>query len=104
MTSLRSHVIVDAAPDSVWKVVSDTATIADWFPAMRSSTGDSTRRTVVLQDGSTLDEVVVNADPDLRRAICPRELPGRTQSDQQQVQIDIPSSPCIESRARSGSP
>lgn len=67
MPSLRSHVVIDATPDAVWKVVSDAATIADWFPAMRSSTGDGAHRTVVLQDGSTLEEAVVNADPALRR-------------------------------------
>lgn len=67
MPSLRSHVVIDAAPDAVWEVVSDAANIADWFPAMSRSSGDGMRRTVVLQDGSTLDEVVVNADPALRR-------------------------------------
>ncbi|GAA3251040.1 hypothetical protein GCM10017691_63510 [Pseudonocardia petroleophila] len=67
MTSLRSHVVIDATPDTVWQLVSDTANIADWFPAMRSSSGDGTHRTVVLQDGSRLDEIVVNSDPVLRR-------------------------------------
>ena len=67
MTSLRSHVVINATPDTVWHLVSDTANIADWFPAMRSSSGDGTHRTVVLQDGSSLDEIVVNSDPVLRR-------------------------------------
>ncbi len=67
MPSLRSHVVIDAAPDAVWKVVSDAANIADWFPAMRSSTGDGTHRTVVLQDGSVLEEDVVTVDAQLRR-------------------------------------
>lgn len=67
MRSLRSHVVIDATPDAVWKIVSDAATIADWFPAMRSSTGDGAHRTVVLQDGSTLEEAVVNTDSALRR-------------------------------------
>lgn len=67
MPTLRSHVVIDASPDAVWKVVSDTANIADWFPAMSSSSGDSWRRTVVLQDGSTLDEAVATSDADTRR-------------------------------------
>lgn len=67
MPSLRSHIVIDANPDAVWKVVSDTANIADWFPAMSKSSGDSSRRTVVLQDGSTLEEEVVTTDPALRR-------------------------------------
>jgi uncharacterized protein YndB with AHSA1/START domain len=67
MPSLRSHVVIDAAPDAVWKIVSDAPNIADWFPAMTSSSGDGTRRTVVLTDGSTLEEAVVTNDPALRR-------------------------------------
>ncbi|TCK25630.1 SRPBCC family protein [Pseudonocardia endophytica] len=67
MPTLRSHVVIDAPPDAVWKLVSDTANIADWFPAMRSSSGDDSRRKVVLQDGSTLDEAVVSSDANMRR-------------------------------------
>ncbi|GHE77031.1 hypothetical protein GCM10017786_02890 [Amycolatopsis deserti] len=67
MATLRSHVLVDAAPDAVWKVVADTANIADWFPAMAASTGDDSRRTVTLRDGAVLEEVVVTRDPGSRR-------------------------------------
>lgn len=67
MTTLRSHVVIDADADAVWKVVSDAANIADWFPAMDSSTGDGTRRTVVLRGGATLIEEIVTSDPELRR-------------------------------------
>ena len=67
MPTLRSHVVIDAAPDAIWKVVSDAPHVADWFPAMTESAGDDTHRTVVLQDGATLREAVVTADPQLRR-------------------------------------
>ncbi|MBC3190362.1 SRPBCC family protein [Pseudonocardia sp. C8] len=67
MPTLRSHVVIDAAPEAVWKVVRDAAAVADWFPAMARSWGDDTHRTVVLADGSTLEEAVVTADPVLRR-------------------------------------
>jgi uncharacterized protein YndB with AHSA1/START domain len=67
MPTLRSHVVIDAPADAVWKVVSDAANIADWFPAMDSSTGDGTRRTVVLRGGATLIEEIVTNDPELRR-------------------------------------
>ncbi|WP_435119667.1 SRPBCC family protein [Amycolatopsis thermoflava] len=67
MATLRSHVLVDADPDAVWKVVGDAANIADWFPAMTASTGDDTRRTVTLRDGARLEEEVVTRDPVLRR-------------------------------------
>jgi uncharacterized protein YndB with AHSA1/START domain len=67
MPSIRSHVVIDAHPDAVWKVVSDTANVADWFPAMATSTGTDTRRTVTLRDGASIEEEVVTADPALRR-------------------------------------
>lgn len=67
MATLRSHVLVSARLESVWEVVSDAAHVADWFPAMRTSFGDQTRRTVVLTDGSELVEEVVTRDEALRR-------------------------------------
>ena len=67
MSTLRSHIVIEASPDALWKVVSDAPAIADWFPAIKSSTGDQTHRTVVLQDGAALEEAVVTADSSLRR-------------------------------------
>ncbi|MFD2474241.1 SRPBCC family protein [Amycolatopsis silviterrae] len=67
MASLRSHVLIDAPADAVWQVVGDAAAVAGWFPSMKSSTGDTRQRTVVLGDGSALEEAVVTHDPARRR-------------------------------------
>ncbi|WP_033292583.1 SRPBCC family protein [Amycolatopsis jejuensis] len=67
MATLRSHVLIDASADEVWQVVGDVAAVASWFPAMASSAGDTRHRTVILADGSKLDEAVVTHDPQRRR-------------------------------------
>ncbi|MYW92635.1 SRPBCC family protein [Amycolatopsis rubida] len=67
MAALRSHVLLDAPADAVWRVIGDPAAVADWFPSMKSSTGDTRHRTVVLGDGSVLEEAVVTHDPARRR-------------------------------------
>lgn len=67
MSEIRSHVIIAAAADDVWRIVSDAPNIANWMPAMTDSTGDATRRTVTLADGSKLIEDIVTNDSDRRR-------------------------------------
>ncbi|SFW73231.1 SRPBCC family protein [Amycolatopsis australiensis] len=67
MATLRSHTVIDADADVVWRVLSDGANVADWFPAMAESTGDAEGRTVTLRDGSKLEEAVVTKDAYLRR-------------------------------------
>lgn len=67
MTTLRSHIVLDVPATRVWEVVRDVARVASWFPAMASSSGDEKHRTVVLGDGSTLEEDIVTRDDVLRR-------------------------------------
>ncbi|MCC3314935.1 SRPBCC family protein [Nocardia africana] len=67
MTTLRSEILIDHPADEVWKVIEDVPAISSWFPAIVESTGDRTRRTVTLSDGSRLDEEVVTLDSRLRR-------------------------------------
>ncbi|ONM46704.1 SRPBCC family protein [Nocardia donostiensis] len=67
MATLRSHVLIDQSPDAVWQLVRDVPGISRWFPAIIASTGDQQRRTVTLQDGSRLEEIVVTLDDQLRR-------------------------------------
>ncbi|MEV0083596.1 SRPBCC family protein [Saccharopolyspora sp. NPDC050642] len=67
MATLRAHALIDCAADAVWKVVSDAAGISRWFPAITSSTGDGSHRTVTLDSGVRLHEEIVTADPELRR-------------------------------------
>lgn len=67
MTLLRSTVEIDSTPDTVWSVVRETADVARWFPAMTSSKGDQYHRTVMLGDGTTLEENIVTCDDSVRR-------------------------------------
>ncbi|RYF45237.1 MAG: SRPBCC family protein, partial [Comamonadaceae bacterium] len=67
MATLRSHVVIDKSPSIVWNIVRDVPGISRWFPAIISSSGDQKRRTVILQDGSRIDEDIVTLDDELRR-------------------------------------
>jgi uncharacterized protein YndB with AHSA1/START domain len=67
MTTLRSHTVLDIPATDVWELVRDVTGIADWFPAMSTSSGDDRHRTVVLGDGSRLEEDIVTRDDVLRR-------------------------------------
>ncbi|MBV6755007.1 SRPBCC family protein [Rhodococcus opacus] len=67
MTSIRSHAILDHDAASVWAVVRDVGSVADWFPAMANSEPTGSGRRVTLADGATLVESTVTLDEDLRR-------------------------------------
>lgn len=67
MTTLRSSVLLNHSASEVWNLVRDAPNISRWFPAIVSSSGDLTRRTVVLADGSSIVEDIVTLDDGLRR-------------------------------------
>ncbi|MFE7417541.1 SRPBCC family protein [Rhodococcus sp. NPDC057529] len=67
MPSIRSHAILDHDAASVWSVVRDVGSVADWFPAMTHSEPTSSGRSITLTDGATLIEDTVTLDDDLRR-------------------------------------
>lgn len=67
MATLRSHKLINCAPDAAWEVISDAAGISEWFPAIRSSVGDGKSRTVTLDNGTVLHENIVTCDSKLRR-------------------------------------
>jgi hypothetical protein len=67
MASVRIHTRIDAPADDVWKVVSDTGNIADWFTPITTSSQTGDVRTVALEGGPTLEERIVTNDGELRR-------------------------------------
>jgi hypothetical protein len=71
MSSIRREVRIHRPADEVWRVISDPATIADWFPGIVSCTVETTDegvvRTVVLGSGVPLVEHIVTNDPIARR-------------------------------------
>jgi hypothetical protein len=67
MATVRHHVRIAAAPNDVWKVVSDAASIANWFPPIATSVATPTGRIVTLADGTEIAEDTITNDDDLRR-------------------------------------
>ena len=67
MASLRSHTRIARPADEVWKVVSDVAGIAAWFPGIEEATVVNGVRTCTIAGGITLVEDVVTVDDELRR-------------------------------------
>lgn len=67
MTAIRSSIILVHNASDVWNVVRDVPNISQWFPAMSSSTGDLTKRTVTLTDGTELIEEIITLNDGMRR-------------------------------------
>lgn len=67
MTSVRVHIRIAAPADVVWKVVSDAANVAAWFPAVARATAEGTSRDLHLHNGPVLHDEIVTNDQVLRR-------------------------------------
>lgn len=67
MATIRHHARIDAAPDEVWKVVSDAGAISTWFPLIEQSSASDGVRHCTLQGGGELEEEIVTSDDELRR-------------------------------------
>lgn len=67
MTSVRVHIRIAASSDVVWKVVSDAAQVATWFPAIARAESDGRTRAIHLHNGPVLQEDIVTNDQVLRR-------------------------------------
>lgn len=67
MGSTRRHIRIDRPADDVWNVVSDVGAIADWFPAIESSSASGSTRSCTVGDGAELEEEILTNDSDLRR-------------------------------------
>ncbi len=67
MASVRVHTRIAASAEAVWKVVSDSGTISDWFPLIAKSAATTTTRTVELHNGPVIEEDIATNDQVLRR-------------------------------------
>ncbi|HEX5615617.1 MAG TPA: SRPBCC family protein [Acidimicrobiia bacterium] len=67
MATLRREVRIARPADAVWDVIADAGTIADWFPAMESSSIEGDVRRCSLRSGLELIERIVTSDAELRR-------------------------------------
>lgn len=67
MATLRSHVLISRPPSEVWAAVSDAGTINEWFPLIEKSSVAGSRRSLVLEGGTAVEEDIVTSDAELRR-------------------------------------
>lgn len=67
MATIRHHVHIDRAPDTVWRTVADAGAISDWFPLIEQSSADGGVRDCTLANGAKLREQIVTSDDELRR-------------------------------------
>ncbi|MGV9826488.1 SRPBCC family protein [Gordonia sp. NPDC003429] len=66
MATLRSEITIEQPADAVWRAVVDDP-IENWFPLIENSVVEGSSRTIVLQDGTKVEEAIVTRDPSLRR-------------------------------------
>ncbi len=59
MTQINETITIDADPDRVWAVAGDVANIADWLPALASSSVDGDQRSCTTVEGADLTERIV---------------------------------------------
>ena len=67
MASIRKHVVLNTAADTVWKMVGDPAAIIEWGPGIESCKMDGSKRILTLAQGGTVEEEIVTIDPELLR-------------------------------------
>ena len=67
MSSLRNEIRVGAPVDAVWALVSDSRSIARWFPSIATCTVDGNVRVCTLKRGGEVREQIVNVDHAIRR-------------------------------------
>ncbi len=65
--SIRHHVRLAAAADTVWALLGDPARLGEWFPGIESCTVDGDQRIVTTGAGLPMPEQLLTVDPVLRR-------------------------------------
>jgi uncharacterized protein YndB with AHSA1/START domain len=61
MPTVKQEIHIDAAPAEVWRVAGDPGRIADWSPAIASSSVEGDRRSCTLADGGAqIEETILD--------------------------------------------
>ena len=67
MPSVQQDIQIDASPTQVWQVAGDPGRIADWLPALESSSVAGDRRSCTLAEGGDIEEKILeHSDADRR--------------------------------------
>ncbi len=75
MATVRHHVVIAADADAAWRLLGDSARLAEWFPGVLACTIEGTTRTVTLASGLRLPEELITVDPIQRRLQYAVRLP-----------------------------
>jgi uncharacterized protein YndB with AHSA1/START domain len=59
MATIHEAITINADPAAVWAIAGDPGRIAEWLPALASSTASGDRRSCTLQDGGDLQERII---------------------------------------------
>lgn len=66
MTTIHETIIINADPAAVWEIAGQPGRIAEWLPAVASSTAEGDRRSCTLQDGGSLEERILERSDEER--------------------------------------
>jgi Polyketide cyclase / dehydrase and lipid transport len=75
VATIRREIIIDRPADTVWAVVGDPVSIADWFPGIIAATVDGATRIITTESGLALPETIVTNDAVIRRFQYRLDLP-----------------------------
>jgi len=67
MASIRYEKVIEAAPDTVFGVVTKPESIPEWFPGIVKAEVDGNVRTITTASGMQMPELIIANDPLLRR-------------------------------------
>lgn len=59
MAHVHETITIDADADTVWDIAGDPARIAEWLPALATSSAEGDHRSCTLQDGGELEERII---------------------------------------------
>ena len=79
---------IEAPPDAVWAVVSDTERIPEWFTAVASARLEDGKRIATMRDGNTLIEAVQQDDV-ARRQVYSVESGSRAAMHRHQAGFEV---------------
>lgn len=69
MATITREFVLDVPADAVWNRISDIGAINELIDFLGEVTVEEDHRTCALDDGGTLDELIVSVDPDRQRLV-----------------------------------
>jgi carbon monoxide dehydrogenase subunit G len=67
VATYRYHRQLDHPADDVWALIADAGNVSSWFPLVKTSVAEGSRRHLTLQDDTLVVEDIVTSDDEHRR-------------------------------------